>query len=52
VQSSGSWEYLWARGFYVDTVGRTAELIRNDIHEQDLEDRKLEQMQMSERSKE
>jgi putative transposase len=45
-------QHLWARGFYVDTVGRNTELIRNDIQEQELEDRRLEQMEMPERSKE
>jgi putative transposase len=43
-------QHLWARGFYVDTVGRGTELIRKYIQEQESEDRRLEQMEMSELS--
>ena len=45
-------QHFWARGFYVDTVGRNTELIRKYIQEQELEDRRLEQMEMPELSKE
>ena len=38
---------FWARGFFVDTVGRDTELIRRYIAEQEKEDRRLDQMEMS-----
>jgi putative transposase len=37
---------FWARGFFVDTVGRDTELIRRYIAEQEIEDRRLDQMEM------
>ena len=37
---------FWARGFFVDTVGRDTELIRRYIAEQEKEDRRLDQMEM------
>ena len=39
---------LWARGFFVDTVGRREEVIRQYIQEQEVEDRRLDQLEMSE----
>lgn len=36
---------LWARGYIVDTVGRDTERIRRYIQEQDVEDRRLDQME-------
>ena len=39
---------LWARGFFVDTVGRDEGAIRKYIQEQDAEDRRLDQLEMSE----
>lgn len=37
---------LWARGFFVDTVGRREEVIRRYIQEQEAEDRRLEQLEL------
>jgi hypothetical protein len=37
---------FWARGFFVDTVGRDTELIRRFIAEQEKEDRRLDQVEM------
>jgi len=37
---------FWARGYFVDTVGRDTEVIRRYIIEQDREDRRLDQMAM------
>ena len=37
---------LWARGFFVDTVGRDTEKIRRYIQTQEAEDRRLEQMEL------
>lgn len=37
---------FWARGFFVDTVGRDTELIRRYIAEQEKEDRRLDQMEV------
>jgi putative transposase len=34
--------HFWARGYYVDTVGRNEEQIRNYIKNQEEEDRKEE----------
>ena len=36
---------LWARGFFVDTVGRDTETIRRYIREQEREDRGLDQLE-------
>ena len=38
---------LWARGFFVDTVGRREEVIRRYIREQEAEDRRLDQLELS-----
>ncbi len=37
---------FWARGFFVDTVGRDTELIRRYIAEQEKEDQRLDQLEM------
>ena len=37
---------FWARGFFVDTVGRDTELIRRYIAEQEKEDQRLDQIEM------
>ena len=37
---------LWARGFFVETVGRDTEKIRRYIREQDAEDRRLDQLEL------
>jgi putative transposase len=39
---------IWARGFFVDTVGRDTETIRKYIAEQEMEDRRLDQLEMPE----
>jgi len=39
---------IWARGFFVDTVGRNTETIRKYIAEQEMEDRRLDQLEMLE----
>lgn len=36
---------LWARGFFVDTVGRDTEVIRRYILEQEAEDQRLDQLE-------
>ena len=36
--------HFWARGYFVSTVGRDEELIRNYIREQEKEDERLDQM--------
>ena len=37
---------LWARGFFVDSVGRDTEVIRRYIREQEGEDRRLDQLEL------
>ena len=37
---------IWARAFFVDTVGRNTETIRKYIAEQEMEDRRLDQLEM------
>jgi putative transposase len=37
---------LWARGYFVDTVGRDTEKIRRYINEQEAEDRRLDQLEL------
>jgi REP element-mobilizing transposase RayT len=43
---------IWARGFFVDTVGRDTETIRKYIAEQEMEDRRLDQLEMPEMTRE
>lgn len=37
---------LWARGYFVDSVGRNTEVIKNYIREQEKEDRRLDQLEL------
>ena len=37
---------LWARGYFVDTVGRDTEAIRRYIQKQDAEDRRIDQLEL------
>jgi putative transposase len=39
-------QHFWARGYFVSTVGRDEELIRQYIQHQDEEDHRLEQMNL------
>ncbi len=39
-------QHLWARGFFVDTVGRDTETIRRYIQEQKATDRRLDQLEL------
>ena len=40
-------QHLWARGYFVDTVGRDAERIRRYIQDQEATDRRLDQLELS-----
>ena len=39
-------QHLWARGYFVDTVGRDTERIRRYIQDQEAEDRRLDQLEL------
>ncbi len=39
-------EHFWARGYFVSTVGRDEEVIREYIRHQEAEDKRLEQMNL------
>ena len=39
-------QHFWARGYFVSTVGRDTEVIRNYIRKQEEEDMRLEQMNL------
>ena len=39
-------QHFWARGYFVSTVGRDAEVIRDYIRKQEREDQRLEQMNL------
>jgi putative transposase len=39
-------QHFWARGYFVSTVGRDEELIREYIRHQEAEDKRLDQMQL------
>ena len=39
-------QHFWARGYFVSTVGRDEKSIREYIKQQELEDRRLEQLRM------
>ncbi len=39
-------EHCWARGYFVSTVGRNGEEIRRYIQEQEVEEKRLEQLQL------
>ena len=41
---------FWARGYFVSTVGRDEQAIRSYIREQELEDRRAEQLSLDEDS--
>ena len=38
---------LWARGYFVDSVGRNTEVIRRYIQEQEIEDKRMDQLEFS-----
>ena len=40
-------QHLWARGFFVDTVGRDTEKIRRYIQNQEAEDRRIDQLELT-----
>ncbi len=40
-------QHFWARGYFVSTVGRDEEVIRNYIRHQEQEDQRLEQLGLS-----
>ena len=37
---------LWARGYFVDSVGRDTEVIRQYIRDQEVEDKRLDQFEL------
>ena len=39
-------QHFWARGYFVSTVGRDTEVIREYINKQEEEDKRLEQMNL------
>ncbi len=39
-------QHFWARGYFVTTVGRDEQVIRDYIRNQETEDRRLDQLQM------
>ena len=39
-------QHFWARGYFVSTVGRDEEVIREYIRQQEEEDKRLDQMQL------
>lgn len=39
-------QHFWARGYFVSTVGRDEQVIRNYIRNQEAEDRRLDQLQL------
>ena len=39
-------QHFWARGCYVTTVGRDEEVVRNYIKHQEVEDRRIEQLDL------
>jgi putative transposase len=39
-------QHLWARGYYVSTVGKDEEVVRNYIQHQEAEDRRIEQLNL------
>jgi putative transposase len=39
-------ENFWAKGYYVSTVGRDEERIRKYIQEQEVEDKRLDQLEL------
>jgi putative transposase len=45
-QKNFSGQNFWARGYYVSTVGRDEATIRKYIREQEVEDHRLDQLEM------
>ena len=43
---------LWARGYFVDTVGRNTEVIKKYIREQEQEDQRLDQLEFPDENQE
>ena len=41
-----SGQHFWARGYFVSTVGRDEEIVREYIRSQELEDRRLDQLRL------
>ena len=41
-----TWQNFWARGYYVTTVGRDEATIRKYIQAQEVEDKRLDQLEM------
>jgi putative transposase len=39
-------ENFWAKGYYVSTVGREEESIKKYIREQEVEDKRLDQLEL------
>ncbi|HBH35724.1 MAG TPA: IS1595 family transposase [Gammaproteobacteria bacterium] len=39
-------QHYWSRGYYVSTVGRDEETVRNYIRHQEMEDRRIDQLDM------
>ena len=39
-------QHFWARGYYVSTVGRDEQVIREYIRNQEQEDKRLEQLSL------
>ena len=39
-------QHFWARGYFVSTVGRDEQVIRNYIRHQEKEDRRIDQLQL------
>ena len=40
-------EHFWARGYFVSTIGRDEAMIRKYIQEQEAEDKRVEQLQLT-----
>ena len=43
-------QHFWARGYFVSTVGRDEQAIRTYIQDQELEDRRQDQLRLEESS--
>jgi len=39
-------QHFWARGYYVSTVGRDEEVVRNYIQHQEKEDKRMDQLDL------
>lgn len=40
-------QHFWARGYFASTVGRDEQVIRNYIRHQEIEDRRIDQLQLT-----